>query len=225
VLTVGASLFAIILSLISTAISVFSFRRSRRTQEYEYATRLQIADEKTVVNSSAENILTYSAQLLNLGLKPVRIVTFMLTTGVNSSMPHGIMLSKGCPTSHQAGAAHCIPSSKEGLRGNPTEVRHRRVFRPSSHRVLQHERRHCRSRATTYPPRAGKNNVLLPTGRCTDLAEARSIARLAVLPLRLFRERAASADRLWPGWLPLPRSTFQSDIGKMKYGRRIHLRR
>jgi hypothetical protein len=72
--TVIISLVALIISLVSTAIAVVSFRRSRQIQEYDYATRLQIEEEEIRAGGPGpEDALSYSAQLVNFGLKPVEI--------------------------------------------------------------------------------------------------------------------------------------------------------
>jgi hypothetical protein len=72
--TVIISLVALIISLVSTGIAVVSLRRSRQIQEYDYATRLQIEEEEIrALGPGPEDVFSYSAQLVNFGLKPVEI--------------------------------------------------------------------------------------------------------------------------------------------------------
>ena len=72
--TIVISLVSLIISVISTAIAVASFRRNRQIQEYDYATRLQIEQEEICAGAPRKgDVFSYSAELVNFGLKPVEI--------------------------------------------------------------------------------------------------------------------------------------------------------
>lgn len=72
--TITISLVSLIISMISAAIAVASFRRSRQTLEYDYATRLQIDQEEIRAGGvRPEDAFSYSARLVNFGQKPVEI--------------------------------------------------------------------------------------------------------------------------------------------------------
>ena len=66
------ALVSIVLSLISTGIAVASFLRTRRIQDYEYASRLQLEDEH-VEGNGQENAFRYTATLVNFGTKPIQV--------------------------------------------------------------------------------------------------------------------------------------------------------
>jgi hypothetical protein len=75
-------LVSLIISLLSAAIAVASFRRSRQIQEYDYATRLQIEQEQIHAGGPRpEDAFSYSAQLVNVGLKPVEIDNIYIDYG------------------------------------------------------------------------------------------------------------------------------------------------
>ena len=73
-LPVIISLVSLIVSMISMAIAVASFRRTRQAQAYDFATRLQIENEEIRgAGHRPEDVFAYSAHLVNHGLKPVEI--------------------------------------------------------------------------------------------------------------------------------------------------------
>src|SRR2546426_12744514 len=68
------SIVSLVVSLISTAIAVLSFRRTRHAQEYDYSARVQIDNEKIITGGPGKgDAFTYSADLVNVGVKPVEI--------------------------------------------------------------------------------------------------------------------------------------------------------
>src|SRR2546422_8090953 len=68
------SIVSLVVSLISTAIAVLSFRRTRHVQEYDYSARVQIDNEKIITGGPGKgDAFTYSADLVNVGVKPVEI--------------------------------------------------------------------------------------------------------------------------------------------------------
>jgi hypothetical protein len=72
--TVIIPLLSLVISLASAAIAIISLRRSRQIQEYDYATRLQIEEEEIRAGGHGQQkAFSYSACLVNLGLKPVEI--------------------------------------------------------------------------------------------------------------------------------------------------------
>ncbi len=80
--TIVISLVSLIISMISTAIAVASFRRNRQIQEYDYATRLQIEQEEIWAGGQGTgDVFSYSAELVNFGLKPVEIDSLYIDYG------------------------------------------------------------------------------------------------------------------------------------------------
>jgi len=68
------ALISLGLSLISTGIAVASFRRTRQIQNFDYATRLQLEDESILGSGyGPDDAFCYSANLVNLGLKPIQV--------------------------------------------------------------------------------------------------------------------------------------------------------
>lgn len=67
---------ALFVSFCSMAIAFFSYWRTRNFQDYEYAPRIQVLDEKIVCGSNSlpsRPAFSYSAVLENRGLKPIKI--------------------------------------------------------------------------------------------------------------------------------------------------------
>lgn len=103
--TIVISSVALLLSLVSTLIGVASFRRSRRVQEFDYATRLQIEQEEVRAGGRRpEDAFSYSAQLLNSGQKPVKIDCVYIDYGGNTLETSMHFLVKG--------DCHLSPTSK-----------------------------------------------------------------------------------------------------------------
>jgi len=66
------AIISLALSVISTGIAVASFLRTRKFQAYEYATRLQLESEN-IQGGSGPEAFRYSADIVNLGIKPVEV--------------------------------------------------------------------------------------------------------------------------------------------------------
>lgn len=80
--TLIIAVVSLIVSLISTTIAVVSFRRTRQIQAYDYATRRQVDEEVIGVGGPrSEDAFSYSAQLVNLGLKPIAIDSIYMDYG------------------------------------------------------------------------------------------------------------------------------------------------
>ena len=79
------SIVALSLSLVSTIVAAASFRRSRQAQEFDYATRLQVENEEVRGGGHRpEDVFSYSAQLVNHGLKPIKIDCVYVDYGGNT---------------------------------------------------------------------------------------------------------------------------------------------
>ncbi len=73
-----------IISVIAIVIAIASYLRTKRFQDYEYSTRLQILDEHlTYGNPSLKDIpaLSYQAKIENRGSKPIKIDCLYLDYG------------------------------------------------------------------------------------------------------------------------------------------------
>ncbi len=95
------------LSLISTAIALASFRRSRRLQDFEYAPRLQLEAEQVRGGYSLKDVFHYSAELVNHGLKPVEIDAIYLDYG-GKDLADSLHL-------HVEGNAHLPPNGRRAI--------------------------------------------------------------------------------------------------------------
>ncbi len=71
-----AIIIPISISIISLLISLFSFRRTSNYHKYEYAVRLQLADQRITWSPFplSDAVLIFNANLKNKGLKPVEII-------------------------------------------------------------------------------------------------------------------------------------------------------
>lgn len=112
------SIVALSLSLVSTAIALASFRRSRQVQEFDYATRLQVEQEKIREGGSRpEDAFSYSARLANRGLKPIKIDCVYIDYGGNTletSLKHLVH-----------GSSHIGPSSELPIEFSLSEKEYR----------------------------------------------------------------------------------------------------
>lgn len=73
---------SLVIFLVSVGIAFAKFWRTRRLQKFDYAARLQLADESLYGQGPGENnAFTYEANLENRGLKPVRIDSVYLDYG------------------------------------------------------------------------------------------------------------------------------------------------
>jgi len=83
--TVILSVLSIVVSLVSTGIAIASFRRSRKLQNFDYATRLQLGDE-AIIDGGPDplDVFSYSAQLENHGLKTVQVERVYIDYGGDS---------------------------------------------------------------------------------------------------------------------------------------------
>lgn len=80
------SIAALFISVASIILSFISFKRTRIFQEYEYAIRLQMSDERlTFGTESLPNLpaLSYAASIENRGIKPIKIKSIHLNYGDN----------------------------------------------------------------------------------------------------------------------------------------------
>ena len=94
------------ISIISLLVSVLSFRRTSKYQEYEYAVRLQLANARTTCNpySLPEAVFTYDANLENRGLKPVEIARVDFACGQLFDLDR-------CDVKTQIGRTHLAPGT------------------------------------------------------------------------------------------------------------------
>ena len=103
------SIVSLVVSLISTAIAVLSFRRTRHAQEYDYSARVQIDNEKIITGGPGKgDAFTYSADLVNVGVKPVEIDRVYVDYG-------GETLDTSWHF-HVEGACHIPPSGKRQIK-------------------------------------------------------------------------------------------------------------
>ena len=73
---------SLIISLVAVYISIVSYRRTDRTERFEYAPRIQLSDEKIVLGGVDRELgFSYEATLNNLGSKPLRIDSVYLDYG------------------------------------------------------------------------------------------------------------------------------------------------
>lgn len=73
-----------IISVIAIVIAIASYLRTKRFQDYEYSTRLQILDERLECGSpSLRNMpaLVYRAKIENRGSKPIKVDSLYLDYG------------------------------------------------------------------------------------------------------------------------------------------------
>ncbi|MGH9927617.1 MAG: hypothetical protein ACREA9_00165 [Pyrinomonadaceae bacterium] len=78
------SIGALLISVASIILAFFSFRRTGSFQDYEYATRLQMSDERLTFGTETlpyHPALSYVAAIENRGLKPVKIRSIRLDYG------------------------------------------------------------------------------------------------------------------------------------------------
>ncbi len=94
------------ISIIALVVSVLSFLRTNKYQEYEYAVRLQLANARTTCNSLShpDAIFTYDANLENRGLKPVEIVRVDFACGKLFDLDK-------CDIKTQVGRTHLAPGT------------------------------------------------------------------------------------------------------------------
>src|SRR2546426_10383633 len=103
------SIVSLVVSLISTAIAVLSFRRTRHAQEYDPSARVQIDNEKIITGGPGKgDAFTYSADLVNVGVKPVEIDRVYVDYG-------GETLDTSWHF-HVEGACHIPPSGKRQIK-------------------------------------------------------------------------------------------------------------
>jgi len=80
-------LISLAVSLVSAAIAVASYRRSKRLQEFDYAARLQVADESIYGRGPGPNdAFTYEGNLENRGLKPLKVSSVYLEFGCEEAL-------------------------------------------------------------------------------------------------------------------------------------------
>lgn len=105
--TLIIALVSLALSLISTCIAVVSFLRTRQVQNYDYATRLQLEDED-IQGNGQEDVFRYSANLVNLGIKPIQVDHIYVDYGGESDSSYSKF--------HVEGRFHLPPSGKRTIR-------------------------------------------------------------------------------------------------------------
>ena len=84
-----ATLASLAVSVLALIVSFLAWRNARKAtalavgaQEYDYAIRLQVRDEQNIDHGSAgPDVFTYSAKLVNGGMKPVRIERIYIDYG------------------------------------------------------------------------------------------------------------------------------------------------
>lgn len=107
--TTVLSMLSMLLSLVSTGIAIASFRRSRKLQGFDYATRLQLGDEEIIDGGlGALDVFSYSAQLENHGLKPVQVEGVYIDYGGDSP--------ESCFKHNVEGRFHLAPNAKRLIR-------------------------------------------------------------------------------------------------------------
>ena len=101
-----STIIPISISIIALIVSVLSFLRTSKYQEYEYAVRLQLVNAHTTCNSSTlqNAVFTYNANLENRGIKPVEIVKVYFACGQLSALDK-------CDVKTQIGRTHLAPSA------------------------------------------------------------------------------------------------------------------
>ncbi len=108
-----STIIPITISLIALIVSVLSFLRTSKYQEYEYAVRLQLANAHTTCNSTTlqNAVFTYNANLENRGLKPVEIVRVDFACGQLFALDK-------CDVKTQVGRTHLAPSASVEINFN-----------------------------------------------------------------------------------------------------------
>ncbi|CAD7713007.1 MULTISPECIES: hypothetical protein [Xanthomonas] len=81
--TLAIALVSLSLSVISTGIAIASYWRARSNQTYDYAARLQLENE-SIQGGSGPEAFHYSADLVNVGIKPVEIRNIFIDYGGQS---------------------------------------------------------------------------------------------------------------------------------------------
>ncbi|MFN0149617.1 MAG: hypothetical protein ACKVU1_02770 [bacterium] len=82
---------ALIIALVSMLVSIATFRRTSKLQRFDYAPRLQLAEETMEVGGAdAKDAFSYSVALENPGSKPVRVDAVYMDYG-SKARPTGMM--------------------------------------------------------------------------------------------------------------------------------------
>jgi hypothetical protein len=115
------SVVSLALSVISTAIATITFWRTRRIQNYEYATRLQLEDEEILgAGPGPDDAFSYSVTLVNHGVKPVDIDSVFIDYGGEKE---GSYLKH-----HVDGKSHLPPNGKRPVRFVLSKAQQRSVL-------------------------------------------------------------------------------------------------
>lgn len=78
---------SLVVSFVSAGIAVASFNRTRKLQEFDYAARLQVADESIYGQGPGpDDAFTYEANIENRGQKPVKVDSVYLDYGGKESL-------------------------------------------------------------------------------------------------------------------------------------------